>query len=181
MERLKNTRLTPCRSAKSWTCAVLSASLSPMKKYWLMKSEPDVFSIDDLAKQKVAPWDGVRNYQARNFMNEMQLGDEVLFYHSSSEPPGVAGLAKVVALAAPDQTQFDKKSEYYDPKAKREKPTWYCVSVALEKKFPKLLELKQLREEKPLAEMLLLKKGQRLSVQPVTEKEFLWIKQLAEK
>jgi predicted RNA-binding protein with PUA-like domain len=151
-------------------------SKSPMKKYWLMKSEPEVFSIDDLSKLGEAPWDGVRNYQARNFMmNDMKVGDEVLFYHSSSEPPGVAGLAKVVAEAAPDVTQFDKKSEYFDPKASKDKPRWFCVKVGFVEKFPQLVELSRLRDEKALKDMPLFQKGQRLSVQPVGEKEFNWI------
>jgi predicted RNA-binding protein with PUA-like domain len=151
-------------------------------KYWLMKSEPDVFSIDDLAKKKTALWDGVRNYQARNFMtNDMQVGDEVLFYHSSAEPPGVAGRARVVAQAAPDPTQFDKKSEYYDAKAKPDKPIWFAVTLGFVEKFPRLLPLDELRGEKTLNAMLLLKKGQRLSIQPVTEKEFTHIRKLAAK
>ena len=99
-------------------------------QYWLMKSEPDVFSIDDLKKQKQTTWDGVRNYQARNFMmNDMQVGDLVLFYHSNAKPPGIAGLATVSKKAEPDPTQFDKKSEYFDPKATKEKPRWFCVKV----------------------------------------------------
>jgi predicted RNA-binding protein with PUA-like domain len=139
-----------------------------------------VFSIDDLASKKAAAWDGVRNYQARNFMmNDMKVGDQVLFYHSSAEPPGVAGIAEVVAPAAPDITQFDKKSEYYDPKASKEKPRWFCVTVAFKEKFPRLLELEKLRGEKALASMPLFMRGQRLSIQPVAEKEFDWIRKLA--
>lgn len=144
-----------------------------MTKHWLMKSEPDVFSIDDLKKKKVSLWDGVRNYQARNFMmNEMKTGDPVLFYHSSAEPPGVAGLARIAGPAEPDPSQFDKKSEYFDPKATREKPIWFCVPVEFVEKFPRLVPLEELRAKKALAEMLLLKRGQRLSIQPVTEAEF---------
>lgn len=144
-----------------------------MKKAWLMKSEPDVYSIDTLKKDKTTWWEGVRNYQARNFMwKEMQVGDDVLFYHSNAVPPGIAGLAKVSKLAEPDKAQFDKKSEYFDPKATKEKPNWFCVQVEFVKKFSDVLSLDQMRTEKTLSSMLVLKKGQRLSVQPVTEKEF---------
>ncbi len=150
-------------------------------KYWLMKSEPDVYSIDHLAKDKTTWWENVRNYQARNFMmKDMQLGDLVLFYHSNAEPPGIAGIAEVSKLAEADQNQFDKKSEYYDAKASKENPIWFCVQVRFKKKFKKLIPLSELKNEKPLAEMLVLKKGQRLSIQPVLEKEFAHILKLAE-
>jgi predicted RNA-binding protein with PUA-like domain len=149
-------------------------------RYWLMKSEPEVFSIDTLAKAKTSLWDGVRNYQARNYMmNDMKVGDSVLFYHSSTEPPGVAGLARVAAPAEPDPSQFDKKSEYYDPKATKEKPIWYCVKVEFVEKFPSLVPLEKLRAAKPLKDMLLLKRGQRLSIQPVTDKEFACVQQMS--
>lgn len=142
-------------------------------KHWLMKSEPDVFSLERLKSLKTSLWDGVRNYQARNFMmKDMKVGDRVLFYHSSCEPPGVAGLARVSALAEPDPSQFDRTSEYFDPKATREKPIWYCVRVEFEKVFPHFVTLAELREEKSLKDMLVLKKGQRLSIQPVTAAEF---------
>ena len=151
-------------------------------KYWLMKSEPDVFSIDDLIAKKTALWDGVRNYQARNFMmNDMKVGDSVLFYHSSAEPPGVAGLAKVVGAAEPDPTQFDKKSDSFEPKASAVKPMWFCVCVGTAEKFSHLISLAELRNEKALSEMLLLKKGQRLSIQPVTQKEFDWVCKMAKR
>lgn len=143
-----------------------------------MKSEPDVFSLDDLKKHKTTWWEGVRNYQARNFMVDMKIGDLVLFYHSNAEPSGVAGLAKVTKLAATDQLQFDKKSEYYDPKATREKPRWFCVEVGYVGSFKNLLTLEDLRTKKELSEMLVLRKGQRLSVQPVTEAEFVFIKKM---
>jgi predicted RNA-binding protein with PUA-like domain len=143
------------------------------RQYWLMKSEPDVYSISTLKKDKTTWWSGVRNYQARNFMmNEMKVGDEVLFYHSSTEPPGVAGLARVSKLAQPDPTQFDKKSEYFDPKATQEKPIWFCVQVEFVEIFPHYVSLDELRATKELSTMQVLKKGQRLSIQPVTEKEF---------
>jgi len=150
------------------------------KKYWLMKSEPDVFSIDQLKKDKTTLWSGVRNYQARNFMKDMSVGDEVLFYHSSAEPSGAAGLACVSQKAIPDPTQFDKKSEYFDPKATKEKPIWFCVEVEYVHKFKNLLTLPDLRGEKSLADMLVLKKGSRLSVQPVTEKEFALVKKMGD-
>lgn len=145
-----------------------------------MKSEPDVFSIDQLKKDKTTPWTGVRNYQARNFMKEMNVGDEVIFYHSSADPSGAVGLAEVSKPAFPDPTQFDKKSEYFDPKASKEKPIWYCVEVAYKKTFKQLLTLNDLRAQKALHEMLVLRKGQRLSVQPVTAKEFETVKKMGE-
>ncbi len=148
-------------------------------KHWLMKSEPDVFSLDRLESLGTSLWDGVRNYQARNFMmNEMKVGDRVLFYHSSCEPPGVAGLARVAAPAEPDPSQFDKKSEYYDPKATRDRPIWYCVRVEFEKRFSRFVSLADLRLEKALKDMLVLKKGQRLSIQPVTPAEFKKVVQM---
>lgn len=142
-------------------------------RYWLMKSEPDVYSIDDLSKDKTTWWGGVRNYQARNFMTkEMQLGDQVLFYHSNANPIGVAGLAEVCALAAPDATQFDKKSEYYDPKASPEKPIWFCVQVKFKKKFAQVVSLENIKNDPRLKDMLVIKKGQRLSIQPVEKSHY---------
>ena len=150
-----------------------------MKSYWLMKSEPDVYSIDTLQKDKTTWWEGVRNYQARNFMmNEMKVGDEVLFYHSNAEPPGVAGLAVVTKAAEPDKAQFDKKSEYFEKAATLEKPRWFCVQVGFKAKFKSLVSLEALRSEKTLQDMLVLKKGQRLSVQPVTKTEFEKVKKM---
>jgi predicted RNA-binding protein with PUA-like domain len=164
---------------KSWTCAPLSAIPKNMR-YWLMKSEPDVFSIDDLQKKKTSLWDGVRNYQARNFMTQdMQIGDQVLFYHSNAEPPGVAGLAEIVGGAEPDPSQFDKKSEYFDPKASPDKPRWFCVRVGFKEKFENFVPLETLRTEKPLKNMLVIKIGQRLSIQPVQPQEFECIRKLS--
>ena len=149
-------------------------------QYWLMKSEPDVFSIDDLKKQKQTTWDGVRNYQARNFMmNDMQVGDLVLFYHSNAKPPGIAGLATVSKKAEPDPTQFDKKSEYFDPKATKEKPRWFCVKVKFKEKFKDLIPLEEIKSEKALKDMLVVQKGQRLSIQPVKEKDYKHILKMA--
>jgi predicted RNA-binding protein with PUA-like domain len=148
------------------------------KKYWLMKTEPDVFSIQDLKKNKTTLWEGVRNYQARNFMVSMEVGDDVLFYHSSCEVPGVAGLAVVSKKAVPDPLQFEKKSEYYDPKATKEKPIWHCVEVKFVTEFNDIVSLEQIKKDKKLATMLVIKKGQRLSIQPVIESEFEHIHQL---
>jgi predicted RNA-binding protein with PUA-like domain len=154
--------------------------IEPMK-YWLMKSEPDVFSFDDLKKRpkKTEPWNGVRNYQARNFMrDEMQIGDLILFYHSSCEIPGVAGIAKVSSKPYPDSTQFDKKSEYFDPKATEESPRWFLVDVSFEEDLKKLVSLEEIRNHKKLSEMRLLQKGNRLSILPVTKEEFEYIRKL---
>lgn len=147
--------------------------------YWLMKSEPDVFSIDQLHKDKTTSWEGVRNYQARNFMmKDMQVGDLVLFYHSNAQPSGVAGLAQVSKLATPDKTQFDKKSEYFDVKATKEKPIWFCVEVKYVEKFKQVVSLADLRENDKLHDMLVLQKGSRLSVQPVDKKHFEIVKKM---
>lgn len=142
------------------------------KRYWLMKSEPTSYSIDDLKKDKSTLWEGVRNYQARNLMREMQLGDEVLFYHSSAEPPAAVGIAEVSGPAEPDPTQFDASDSHYDPKATPADPIWQCVRVKFKQKFVREVALPELREQKALQNMVLLKKGSRLSVQPVTGTEF---------
>jgi predicted RNA-binding protein with PUA-like domain len=144
------------------------------KNYWLMKSEPTVFSIDNLIKSpdKTSCWEGVRNYQARNFMrDEMKVGDLILFYHSGKNP-SVVGIASVVKEGYPDETAWDDQSDYFDPKSTPENPIWYRVDIKFEKKFPRSLSLKELRKINGLEEMMLLKKGMRLSVQPVTKKEF---------
>ena len=145
--------------------------------YWLMKSEPGVFGVDDLAKSpgKTAAWWGVRNYQARNFMrDQMQVGDRVFFYHSSCPEPGIAGIAKVSRLAYPDETQFDRKSEYFDPKASRDSPRWFNVDVTLVKKT-RLLSLPEMHTHPQLASMRVLRRGNRLSITPVEphEAEFI--------
>lgn len=145
-----------------------------------MKSEPSDVSIDDLVKlpnQSVA-WYGVRNYQARNFMrDQMKVGDKVLFYHSNCEEPGIAGLAVVSKLAYPDETQFDPKNKYFDPKATRENPRWFNVDVKLVKKT-RLISIKELREHPQLAHMRTLQKGNRLSITPVDPKEWAFIQTL---
>jgi predicted RNA-binding protein with PUA-like domain len=136
-----------------------------------MKSEPNEFSIDDLVRDKTVPWFGVRNYLARNYMRDkMAVGDEVLFYHSSCPEPGIAGLAKVNTAAYPDETQFDKKSKYFDPKATRENPRWMLVDVKLTKKT-RLLSLEEMRGTKGLETMVVLQRGNRLSITPVTTAE----------
>lgn len=133
-----------------------------------MKSEPAEFSIDDLVREKSVPWFGVRNYLARNYMRDlMKVGDEVLFYHSSCPEPGIAGLARVSSTAYPDETQFDKKSKYFDPKATRETPRWMLVDVKLVKKT-RLLSLEEMRQAKGLEDMIILQRGNRLSITPVT-------------
>lgn len=153
-----------------------------MKKYWLMKSEPEVFSIADLKEQKETLWDSVRNYQARNFMTkDMRVGDEVLFYHSNASPSGVAGLATVSKPAQPDPTQFDKKSEYYDPKASIDTPIWYGVSVRFQEMFSSIVTLDEIKREPKLKDMLVIRRGQRLSIQPVSKDEFQTIIILAKK
>jgi len=152
-------------------------------KYWLMKSEPNCFSIDDLAEQKnkTTHWDGVRNYQARNFMrDDMKKGDKVLFYHSNAKPPGVAGVARIVKESYPDFTAFDPKDKHFDPKSKHESPRWFMVDIKLEKKLKRLVSLEELRNVKSLDGMVLLQKGSRLSVQPVTKKQFETVCKLAE-
>jgi predicted RNA-binding protein with PUA-like domain len=141
-------------------------------RYWLMKSEPDAYSIDQLAKDKTAPWTGVRNYQARNFMrDQMQKGDKVLFYHSSCDEPGIVGIAEVCKLAYPDETQFDKKSPYYDPKSTRDNPRWLHVGVKFVKKT-RLVSLPELRANQALANMRILARGNRLSITPVDPAEW---------
>lgn len=150
-------------------------------RYWLMKSEPDTYSIDDLAKAgKPAMWEGCRNYTVRNFMrDDMEPGDMAFFYHSSCDPAGIVGTMEITSTAYPDPTQFDPKSDYYDPKSPKDNPRWLVVDVKLKKKFKDIISLAQLREIKGLEEMLVLRRGQRLSVMPVTEKEWEIINKVA--
>lgn len=138
-------------------------------KHWLMKSEPDAFSIDDLRKVGTEPWTGVRNYQARNFMRQMQVGDQVFFYHSSTAVPGIAGLARVASAPYPDPTQFKKRSHYFDPKSTPAEPRWQMVDVSFERKFKQVLSLQVLKDNAERLEGLaVLQRGSRLSVSPVT-------------
>jgi predicted RNA-binding protein with PUA-like domain len=146
--------------------------------YWLIKSEPGTYSIDDLHRDRRTKWDGVRNFRARNYMKEMKEGDLVLFYHSSAEPPGVAGIAKVDREAYPDPSQFDPKSEYHDPKSTRDNPRWWLVDVAFVDKLDRLVTLPEIKAEPALADMVLVNNS-RLSVQPVTKAEFDKVKKMA--
>lgn len=146
-----------------------------MKRKWLLKSEPDTFSIDDLRSKGSSLWDGVRNYQARNFLVEMKPGDEAIFYHSNATPPGAAGVAIILDGATIDPTQFDPESEYFDRKATSDKPRWFCPNVGFKMKFSRLVPLAELRENEELQEMKLLQKGSRLSVTPLTNSEFATI------
>ncbi len=146
-----------------------------MARHWLMKSEPDVFSIDDLAraKKQTTGWDGVRNYQARNLLrDEIAAGDGVLYYHSSVDPPAVVGLARVVKAGYPDPTQFDPKSDYHDPDSQPDAPRWFSVDIAFDRKLPRPVTLPELRADPALGDMVLLRRGSRLSVQPVTAAEW---------
>ncbi len=141
--------------------------------YWLFKTEPDAFSIDDLKKVKQEMWDGVRNYQARNFLrDDIKVGDKVFIYHSSCKNVGIAGIAKVVKDSYPDPTQFDPESKYHDPKSQPDNPRWFVVDVAFEQKFDQVITLAQLKHNPQLSEMKLLQKGNRLSIMPVTEQEW---------
>ena len=144
------------------------------RQFWLMKSEPSAFSIDDLmrAPQQTTCWDGVRNYQARNFMRSMALGDRVLFYHSNADPPAAVGIAEIVKTAYADPTQFDKKDDHYDQESDPSNPRWDMVDIKYIRKFSQPVSLDQLRKEPKLKEMVLLRKGSRLSVQPVTPAEW---------
>ncbi len=139
-------------------------------RYWLMKSEPEDFSIDDLARVKVEPWTGVRNYQARNFMRQMKVGDGVLFYHSNADVPGVYGIAEVACEAYPDPTQFDRRSKYFDEKSTREQPRWELVDVRYVRTLGRAITLDDIRgqSEKLGEDFALIRKGNRLSVLPVT-------------
>jgi len=153
-------------------------------KYWLMKSEPETFSLQALRERpgQVTPWDGVRNYQARNFMrDEMQPGDRVLFYHSNCNPPGVAGLAEVASEPYDDKTALDPKSDYYDEKSTKEKNRWQLVDIRFVEEFPRLISLQELKENPKLAEMRILQKGNRLSITPVTKGEFNEICRMGQK
>jgi len=154
--------------------AFVTEPAMPRPSYWLMKSEPTSFSFENLVKSKNSTnhWDGVRNYQARNYMREMRMGDRVLFYHSNCDPPGVVGLAKVVREAYPDPTQFDRGNIHYDPKATSERPIWEMVDLRAIKLLRKPVSLDLLRQAKGLEKMVLLRRGSRLSVQPVSSKEW---------
>lgn len=145
----------------------------PRPLLWLMKSEPDVFSIDDLEREGSTPWDGVRNYQARNYMRDMMaVGDLVLFYHSNTAPPGIVGVARVIREAYPDPTAFDETSEVFDPKSSPTAPRWFLVDVGFVERWPRTVTLDELKADPALAEMLVVQRGQRLSIQPVEPVHF---------
>ena len=151
--------------------------MTARKRYWLMKSEPDAFSIDDLEKVGTEPWNGVRNYQARNFMRSMQVGDGVLFYHSNCKEPGIVGTATVATVAYPDDTQFDPRSDYYDPKSTREDPRWSLVDVKFQRKLARTIALDEIKQH---ADALgdgfaLTQRGNRLSVLPVTAAQWKFL------
>ena len=148
-------------------------------KYWLMKSEPETYSIDDLHLEQKTGWDGIRNYQARNLMrDQMQVGDQVLFYHSNAKPPGVAGLAVVSQTGLVDPSQFDSNSKYFDPKASLEAPRWIMVEITYKSSFSHFVPLPDLRQQKELEGLMVIQKGSRLSVQPVSQQHFETICQM---
>lgn len=149
-----------------------------MTQYWLMKSEPSCFSIDDLqhAPNQTSPWDGVRNYQARNFMrNNMRVGDLIFFYHSNCNPPGIVGIAEVASEAYPDYTAFDPNSDHPDPSSTPENPRWFMVDVRFVEKLPRIISLDSLKQHPALSDMQLLRKGNRLSVLPVSKADWDYI------
>ncbi|PWQ99870.1 EVE domain-containing protein [Leucothrix pacifica] len=149
-------------------------------QYWLIKSEPDAFSIDDLQAANVEPWDGIRNYQARNFMrDQMKVGDQVFFYHSSCAAPGIVGICEVASEPYPDPTAFDPEANYYDPKSDPDKPKWILVDMKFVKKLEQVISLAELKTMPELAEMRLLKKGNRLSIMPVEKSEWEFIMGIA--
>jgi predicted RNA-binding protein with PUA-like domain len=151
--------------------------------FWLFKSEPSCFSIDDLSKRpkQTAAWDGVRNYQVRNMLrDEIKPGDQVFFYHSSCTPPGIAGVVEVVKAGYPDHTAWDIHSDHFDPGSTPENPRWYMVDVKLIEKFPRLITLEEIKRQPQLKNMLILRKGNRLSITPVTKEEWKAVRSLAE-
>ncbi len=153
-------------------------------RHWLLKTEPGVFSFDDLlqAPDQTTGWSGIRNYQARNFLrDQMEEGDRVLIYHSSADPPAVAGLAEVVRAGYPDPTQFDPKDDHYDPESTRAAPRWYQVDLKAVRKLPRAVSLEEIRRTKALAKMPLVQRGQRLSVQPVAPEEYALIVRMGSK
>ena len=152
----------------------------PEPRYWLFKSEPSSYSYDDLESEnnQTAEWDGVRNYQARNFMrDDMRVGDYILFYHSNAKPPGVIGTARIVRESYADDTAWDPNSRYYDPKSDPANPTWLMVDIKAERRLPRFVSLNELKANPALTDMLVTKRGQRLSIQPVTQEE--WAEVLA--
>lgn len=152
------------------------------KQYWLMKSEPDVYGIDHLERDGTEPWNGIRNYQARNFLRDsMRAGDLALFYHSNATPPGVVGVMEVVSGPEADQLAFDPDSKYFDPKSDKENPAWIQRQMRFVEKFPRMVSLRELKEDPKLEGMLVIRRGQRLSIQPVEKVHFDHICRLARK
>ena len=153
-------------------------------RYWLFKSEPSSYSYDDLESEddQTAEWDGVRNYQARNFMrDDMAVGDQVLFYHSNAKPPGVVGIARIVREGYPDTTAWDPSSRYYDPKSNPANPTWMMVDIKADRRLPRFISLNELKANPALVDMMVTKRGQRLSVQPVKPEEWAEVVAMAER
>ena len=143
---------------------------------WLMKTEPNTYSIDDLKADKITHWEGIRNYQARNFMkNDMEIGDSIFIYHSNVTPPGIVGLAEVCSKPYPDFFAWDQSSQYFDSKSTKENPRWFMVDVAFKCKFKSMLSLNQIKQDSNLSSMMVIKKGMRLSIQPISNKEFDYI------
>ncbi len=150
-----------------------------MRQCWLVKSEPDCYSIDDLERDQRTFWDGVRNYQARNFMrDQMRAGDGVLYHHSGADPPGIVGIARISREAYPDHTALDPKADHFDPKASRDNPIWFMVDLEFVEKFPRVVTMKELKERPELEGLPLLQRGQRLSVMPVDPRHFEIIRRL---
>ncbi|TAM59998.1 EVE domain-containing protein [bacterium] len=156
-------------------------STTTRARYYLFKSEPDAYSLDDLEREGRTEWGGVRNYQARNLMREMHPGDLGFFYHSSTTPPGVVGICRVAASAHPDSTQFDRSSEYFDPASNPQRPRWECVDVEFVERLPRLVSLAEIKAQPALADMVLVQRGSRLSVQPVTPAQWRAIIALSRK
>lgn len=155
-------------------------SAAKVRQYWLMKSEPNDFSIADLERVGREPWDGVRNYQARNFMrDEMRIGDEVLFYHSNAKPSGIAGLARVCSEAIPDYTAWDPENKHFDERSTPENPVWMMVNVEFVEAFDRVIPLSELKQDSKLSEMLVCRRGMRLSIQPVEPDHFHHVVKLA--
>ena len=142
-------------------------------QYWLMKSEPDVYGIDDLKREKVDHWDGIRNYQVRNMIrDQMKKGDNAFFYHSSCEVPGIAGIMTIASDAYPDHTAFDSREKYFDPKSDADRPRWYMVEVRFKRKLKRVIPLAEIKERAELSDMPLVRKGNRLSIMSITEKQW---------
>lgn len=178
-KKKSSSKTTQKPKAKSTAATALPERKPGEARYWLMKSEPESYSIDDFAKDKKTLWTGVRNYQARNFMmTSMAPGDRILFYHSNAEPSGVVGVGEVLRINQPDPTALDPKSDYHDPKASTDHPIWFCAEVGYIGRMKNVLSLADLKDKKELKDMALMQKGQRLSVQPVTRQEFEFILKL---